>query len=106
MLATINFLEVLVNDEEATLVELNRVCGRDQHIFSGVRILERRLPIIANPTEEQEKMIVENEHRGANMGSKTSVKFKILFHFIKGKISLTSMETILIIVGELDIWKD
>ncbi len=40
------------------------------------------------------------------MGSKTSVKFKILFHFIKGKISLTSMETILIIVGELDIWKD
>jgi hypothetical protein len=26
---TTNFLEVLVNDEEATLAELNRICGRD-----------------------------------------------------------------------------
>jgi len=31
--ATTNFLEVLVNDEKATLAELNCVCGGDQHIF-------------------------------------------------------------------------
>jgi hypothetical protein len=35
LLATMNFLEVLVDDEEATLIELNHVCGEDQHIFLG-----------------------------------------------------------------------
>jgi hypothetical protein len=29
LLATTNFLEVLVDDEEAILVELNCVCGHD-----------------------------------------------------------------------------
>jgi hypothetical protein len=52
LLATTNFLEVLVDDEEATLVELNCVCGEDQHIFFGVRIPKRRLPITANPVED------------------------------------------------------
>jgi hypothetical protein len=47
-------------------------------------------------------MIAKNEHRGANMGSKAFVKFKILPHFIKGKISLTSMETIFIIPEQLE----
>jgi hypothetical protein len=47
---TTNFLEVLVDDEEATLVKLNRICGGDHHIFSGVKIPKRKLPIIANPT--------------------------------------------------------
>jgi len=36
------------------------------------------------------------------MGSKAFVKFKILPHFIKGKISLTSMETIFIIPEQLE----
>ncbi len=67
---TTNFLEVLVDDEKATLVELNHVCGGDYHIFFGVRIPKRRLPITANPIEEQEEMIVEDEQRGANMGLK------------------------------------
>jgi hypothetical protein len=35
LLATMNFLEVLVDDEKATLVKLNHVCGEDQHIFLG-----------------------------------------------------------------------
>jgi hypothetical protein len=34
------------------------------------------------------------------MGSKAVVKSKIIFHFIKGKISLTPMETILTIPRE------
>jgi hypothetical protein len=50
--ATTNFLEVLVDDGEATLAELNRVCGEDQHIFSGVRIPKRRLSITAHPSKE------------------------------------------------------
>jgi len=36
--ATTNFLEGLVDDEEATLAELNHVCGDDRHVFFGVRI--------------------------------------------------------------------
>jgi hypothetical protein len=36
------------------------------------------------------------------MGAGSVVKSKILSHFIKGKISLTPMETILIILGELE----
>jgi predicted aspartyl protease len=39
------------------------------------------------------------------MGAEAAVKSKILFHFIKGKISLTPMETILIIPGELEYLK-
>jgi hypothetical protein len=47
-------------------------------------------------------VITKDEQRGANLGSKAIVKSKILSHFIKGKISLTPMETILIIPGELE----
>ncbi len=36
------------------------------------------------------------------MNQETSVKSKILSHFIKGKISLTPMETVLMIPGELE----
>ncbi len=36
------------------------------------------------------------------MGSETTMKSKILSHFIKGNISLIPMETILIILGELE----
>jgi hypothetical protein len=37
-----------------------------------------------------------------NIGIKASIKFMILSHFIKGKISLTPMETIFIIPRELE----
>jgi hypothetical protein len=36
------------------------------------------------------------------MGSKVVVKFKFFFHFIKGKIALIPIETIFIILGELE----
>jgi hypothetical protein len=87
---TTNFLEVLVDDEEATLVKLNRVYGKDQHIFSKVKIPKRRLPITTNPIEEQKEVIAEDEHKGANMGSEIIVKSNILFPFIKGNISFNS----------------
>jgi hypothetical protein len=83
---TTNFLEVLVDDEE---VEFNHICGGNRHIFSGL-------------TKEQEKGIVKEEQRGANMGFEVVMKSKILFHFIKGKIFLTPMETILIILRKLE----
>jgi len=99
---TTNFLEVLVDDEESTIAKLNHVCGDDRHVFFGVRIPKRRLPIVANPAEEQEEAIIEDEQRGANLGSEIVVKSKILSHFIKGNISLIPMETILVIPGELE----
>jgi hypothetical protein len=46
-----NYLEVLVNDEEATLNELNRICGANHHLKSGNKILKKRLPIQANEVE-------------------------------------------------------
>jgi hypothetical protein len=99
---TKNFLKALVDDEKATLAKLNRVCGKDQHIFSGVKIPKRRLPITTNPAKEQEKVITEKEERGTNMGFKAVVNSKILSHFIKGKIYLIPMETILVILEELE----
>ncbi len=36
------------------------------------------------------------------MGTEALVKSKILAHFIKGKVYLTPMETILIILGDLE----
>jgi hypothetical protein len=59
LLATIIFLEVLVDDEEATISKLNCICGGDQHIFYKVRIPKWRLPTTKNPLKEQEERIVE-----------------------------------------------
>ncbi len=46
--------------------------------------------------------IPEVEREGAGMSRDVSVKSKILSHFIKGKISLSPMETVLMIPGELE----
>jgi sulfatase maturation enzyme AslB (radical SAM superfamily) len=35
---TANYLEVLVNDEEATLTELNRLCGMKNNVFLKTRV--------------------------------------------------------------------
>ncbi len=58
------------------------------------------MPIVANLVEEQEEVIAKDEQRGTNLGSKVVVKSKILSHLIKGNISLTPMETILVIPGD------
>jgi hypothetical protein len=41
--STANYLEVLVNDEEATLTKLNRICGVNHHLSSVNKIPKRRL---------------------------------------------------------------
>jgi len=46
--------------------------------------------------------ILETTREGIGMNKETSVRSKILSHFIKGKISLSPMETIRIILGELE----
>jgi len=58
----------------------------------------RRTPVEITP--ERVGLIPEAVGEGA--GRDTSVRSKILSHFIKGKISLSPMETILMIPGELE----
>jgi hypothetical protein len=41
--STANYLEVLVNDERATLNKLNKICGANHHLASKNRIPKRRL---------------------------------------------------------------
>jgi predicted aspartyl protease len=40
--------------------------------------------------------------KGTRVNWETSIRFKILSHFIKGRIALSPMETILMILGELE----
>jgi hypothetical protein len=40
-----NYLEVLVNNEKATLDQLNRLCGIKHDIFFGTKIPRRRLHV-------------------------------------------------------------
>jgi hypothetical protein len=43
--STANYLEVLVNDEEATMTELNRICGANHHLPFGNKIPKKKLPM-------------------------------------------------------------
>jgi hypothetical protein len=92
-------LEVLLNDEETTMQQLNKLCG-NENIFSYTRVLRRRIPIDVAPRGVVP--IPEVVGEGAGVNQDTSVRSKILSHFIKGKISLSPMETILMIPGKLE----
>ncbi len=89
-----NFLEVLLNDEEATIQQLNKLCG-NENLFSYTQVPMRRMHvdvalggIVSTPKATGD---------GSSVNRDTTVRSKILSHFIKGKISLSPMETILII---------
>jgi hypothetical protein len=91
----------LVNDEKGILSELNCICGKEEHVFSRIRMPKKILPMFVSMVEVREEGLVE-EHMEINIGIEAPIKSKILSHFIKGKISLTPMETILIIPRELE----
>jgi len=88
---------VLLNDEAAIEQQLNKLCG-NENLFSYTRMPRRRTPVEVTP--ERAGSIPEAIGEGA--GRDTSVRSKFLSHFIKGKISLSPMETILMIPGELE----
>jgi len=44
-----NFLEVMLNDEEATLHQLNKLCG-SENLFSYTWVPRRRMSVAATPT--------------------------------------------------------
>jgi len=94
-----NFLEVLLNDEEATLQQLNKLCG-NENIFSYTRVPRRKMPVEVAPTSTEPSL--EATEKGTRMNRENSVRSKILSHFIKGKVSMTPMETVLMIPGKLE----
>jgi hypothetical protein len=96
---TANFVEVLLSDEEATLQQLNRLCGNEK-VFSYTRVPRRRVSVEVAPMTNAPSPEVEEE--GVRMNRETTVKSKILSHFIKGKIALNPIETVLMIPGELE----
>jgi len=94
-----NFLEVLLDDKAATIQQLDKFC-ENKNVFSYTRIPRRKHPVelppaAAVPSTEAAKdgTVTNREH---------SIRSKILSHFIKGKISLTPMETVMMILGELE----
>jgi predicted aspartyl protease len=88
-----------LNDEAATAQQLDRLC-ENENVFSYTRLPKRRLPVELPPagvgpsTEVAENGTIPNQEN--------SIRSKILSHFIKGKISLTPMETVMMIPGELE----
>jgi hypothetical protein len=98
-LESANFLEVLLNDEEATLHQLNKLCG-SENVFSYTRVPRTRMPVEVAPAGIVP--LPETMVEGAGVNREESVRSKILSHFIKGKISLTPMETVMMIPGELE----
>jgi hypothetical protein len=92
-------LEVLLNDEAATLQQLNKLCG-SENLFSHTRVPRRRVPVevVAGGSEPAPQTVGD----GLGVDRDVAVRSKILSHFIKGKISLSPMETILMILGELE----
>jgi len=88
-----------LNDEETTLHQLNKLCG-SENLFSYTRVPRRRMLVEVAPTCTVPPL--EAAMEGAGVIREESVKSKILSHFIKGKISLTPMETVMMIPGELE----
>ncbi len=91
-----NFLEVLLNDEAATMQQLDKLCG-NENLFSYTRVPRRRMPVEVAPVGIVPSP--EATREGTRVNRETSVRSKILSHFIKGKISFTPMETVLMIPG-------
>ncbi len=90
---------MLLDDGTATEQQLNKLCG-NENLFSYTRLPRKRTPVDVTPRGVAPIPEAESEGVGANRD--TSMRSKILSHFIKGKIPLSPMETILMIPGELE----
>ncbi|CAN5966763.1 unnamed protein product [Sphagnum jensenii] len=94
-----NYLEVLISDEAATLKQLNKLCGSES-ILSHTRVPRRRVPVeVATGGDVPTPQMVGD---GLGVDRDLAVRSKILSHFIKGKVSLSPMETMLLVPGELE----
>ncbi len=88
-----------MNDEEVTIQQLNKLY-ENENLFSYIGVPKKRMSVDVAPGKVVSTPKVASD--GARVNQDTSVRSKILAHFIKGKISLSPMETILMIPGELE----
>jgi len=87
-----------VDDEKTTLEKLNKLCGAKHDVFTEAKILRRHILVeIANG-----KMANDYEYGHVNLGRSSKTRSNISMHFIKRKISLSPMETVLVIPRELE----
>jgi hypothetical protein len=96
---TTKLLEVLLNDEKATIQQFNKLC-ENANFFSYIRVPKRRIPIDVTPGGVVPTPKAAGDGTGASQD--TSIRSKILSHFIKRKISFSPMEIILMIPRELE----
>ncbi|CAK9864811.1 unnamed protein product [Sphagnum jensenii] len=89
----------MLDDEEATLQQLNKLCG-SENLFSYTRVPRRRIPVEVTPAASGAVHGTTIEESRINRDE--SIRSKILSHFVKGKVSLTPMETVMMIPGELE----
>ncbi len=89
----------MLNDEASIEQQLNKLCG-NENLFSYTRVPRRRT--LVDVTLGGAVPILEAVGEGVGASRDTSVRSKILSQFIKGKISLSPMETILMIPGKLE----
>jgi len=61
-----NYLKVLVDDEETTLEQLNKLCGIKHDIFMGARIPRRCLPIESFDVETTKNIEIKHVDVGRN----------------------------------------
>ncbi len=90
---------MLLNDEATTLQQLNELCG-NENVFSYTRVPRRRLHVEMPPARTAPSTELAEDN--TVVSRENSITSKILSHFIKGKISLTPMETVMMIPGELE----
>jgi len=88
-----------LDDEAATAQQLDRLCG-NENVFAYTRIPKRRMPVEVPPTEVGTSTGTGGE--GVIPNWESAIRSKILSHFIKGRVSLTPMETVMMIPGELE----
>ncbi len=77
-----NFLEVLLNDEKATIQQLNKLCT-NENLFSYTRVPKRRMHL--DVTLRGVVPTLEAIGDGSSINWDTAVKSKVLSHFIKRK---------------------
>jgi hypothetical protein len=53
-------LEVLINDEEATLTKLNKLCGVKNNVFSRTRVPSCQNPIVSPEIDRNEEDPIED----------------------------------------------
>jgi hypothetical protein len=85
---------------------LIRICGANHDLFSHTRVPRRRLSMDTIVKKQKNINLLEGESSrkkkmGIGLKKEVTLRSKFLTHFIKGKISLTPMEAILIIPRKL-----